>query len=314
MIHRTRTNQPTYSAQPLVTAVLICWNHEPFVRVSVLGALQQTYPNIQLIVFDNGSTDGSRRELEKVANEHDFTLVCQENIGLVRALNKGLAMAEGKYFAMLSTDDIWLPDKTERQVAFLEANPDVHMLSGLMQPIDENGEYINFPLTSRPGEVTFSDLMRKGCNVTGPTVMCRTETLRHVGGYDESVRIEDYTMALRFSHDGYRIVNRDEVYTLYRRHPKQWTNRPYYSERLEIGQRYRGRSEYTAFVRHNLHGYFRWLASERKRDALRLLMKEPIAWKWNDVGVGMLRLVVPSALLRWRRRILHNKQRFSGGL
>ena len=96
---------------PPVTAVLVCWNHERFVRQAVLSALQQTYPNIQVIVFDNGSSDGSRRELEALAKEHEFTLVFQDNIGVVRALNKGLTLGRGKYFTMLATDDVWLPDK-----------------------------------------------------------------------------------------------------------------------------------------------------------------------------------------------------------
>jgi len=286
---------------PAVTAVLVCWNHERFVRQAVLSALQQTYPNVQFIVFDNGSTDGSRRELEALAREYSFTLVFQDNIGLVRALNKGLSLASGKYFAPLATDDVWLPDKIERQVMFLEANPDVHMVCGGIQAIDENDHDLGFA-ANRPGEVTFKGLMRNGCSVQGPTVMSRTDTLRHVGGYDENVRVEDYAMALRFTHDGHRVVCLDEVYTKYRRHGKNWTSRPIWPERIEIGYTYRHDPEYAAFVRCNLRGYFRWLAGQRKGDALRLMLKEPIAWTWDDVGVGLIKLMVPASVLRWRQR------------
>src|SRR5690349_4879345 len=100
------------SADDLVTAVLVCWNHARFVRCAVSSVLRQSHPHVQLIVIDNGSTDGSIPILEELGAEHGFTLICQENVGLVRALNQGLALARGKYFACLATDDVWLEHKT----------------------------------------------------------------------------------------------------------------------------------------------------------------------------------------------------------
>ena len=96
-------NAPATATTPRVTAVLVCWNHVRFVRAAVESVLQQTYPNIQLIVFDNGSTDGSRRELEALRDVHGFTLVLQDNLGLVRTLNRGLAMADGELIAPLAS-------------------------------------------------------------------------------------------------------------------------------------------------------------------------------------------------------------------
>jgi alpha-1,3-rhamnosyltransferase len=157
-------------------------------------------------------------------------------------------------------------------------------------------------MANRPGEVTFRSLMLTGCNVSGPTVMTRTETLRALGGYDERVRVEDYSMALQFTAAGHRVVNTGEVYTLYRRHGNNWTARPIFEDRWLIGQRFRQTPEYPGFVRQNLAGYFRWLAGDRKRDALRLLFSEPVAWTWRDVGVGLIKLLVPAPLLAWRRR------------
>nr|HET7858517.1 glycosyltransferase family A protein [Caldimonas sp.] len=127
------------AATPRVTAVLVCWNHVRFVRAAVESVLRQTYPNIQLIVFDNGSTDGSRRELESLRDAHGFTLVVQDNVGLVRALNRGLAMAEGEFIAPLATDDVWLPHKTALQVDYLLAHPDVELVAGQIESIDAEG-------------------------------------------------------------------------------------------------------------------------------------------------------------------------------
>lgn len=288
---------------PLVTAVLVCWNHERFVRQSVLSALQQTYPNLQVIVFDNGSTDGSRRELQALARERDFTLVCQDNIGLVRTLNKALSFAEGKYFTPLATDDAWLPEKIARQVRFMEANEDVHMVCGRICAIDENGRAFTRHSDFAPGEVTFQKLVRSEMRVYGPTVMCRTETMKRLGGYDEKIPIEDFAMALRFAQHGHRVMALDEVFTLYRRHSGNWTNRTVWPEALEVGRAYLGAADYVTYVRAHARGYFRWLAGTNKRDAIRVLRSEPIAWTWDDVGVGMLKLLVPPLLLKCRRRL-----------
>lgn len=290
--------------QPLVTAVLVCWNHERFVRDAVLSVLNQTYKNIQLIVFDNGSSDGSRRVLEALAAEHGFTLVCQENIGVVRALNKGLAMARGKYFAVLSTDDMWIADKTEKQVAFFEASPEVHLSFGTMIPVDDSGNRIDRPnrLPTFIGKVSFTDLMTQKMSTNGPTVMCRTETLKSIGGYDEQLRVEDFALALEFAHKGHGVYGLPDRLTFYRIHDANWSAMPLYADVRATGHKYRKTPEYRSFVRCYLHGYFRWIAGHRKLDALKLLVSEPLRWTWDDVGVGLLKLMIPTLVLQCLRR------------
>jgi alpha-1,3-rhamnosyltransferase len=286
-------------AGPLVTAVLVCWNHERFVRKAVLSALAQTYPNIEVLVFDNGSTDASRRELMALKAEHEFTLICQENIGLVRTLNQALAMARGKYFTCLATDDIWLPEKAARQVAFLEANPDVVLLSGQVSCIDADDKPINPAVVVRPGEVTFADLMRYGCFVYGPTIMCRTATLREIGGYDESLHIEDYSLALRLTNEGRRVVALPDVLTLYRRHGNNWTAGSIAPLLAAIGAKYRHTPEYRHFYRQHFPlSFWRLVKDGYKLKAMRVLLSEPVAWNWSDVGRGMLRMLIPYSLIR----------------
>ena len=293
--------------RPLVTAVLVCWNHEHFVRASVLSVLQQTYSNIQLIVFDNGSTDGSRRELDLLRKQHEFTLIYQENIGLVRTLNKGLRMAKGKYFSALSTDDIWLEDKIARQTSYFEKHHDVHMISGFIRAINKDGENIPFHWNpKRTGIMDFADLMTQGNTVIGPTVMCRTETLLEVGGYDESIKMEDYTLALQFAQSGYGVVVLNDIFTLYRRHESNWTSNSMNLELLELGHKYRHLPEYPLFLRCNIPRIFRNLVAEgHKKEALKLLLTEPIAWTWDDVGVGMIMILIPTFLMRLRRGKKH---------
>ena len=284
---------------PLVTAVLVCWNHERFVRASILSALRQTYPNIQLIVFDNDSHDGSRKIIESLAEEHGFTFIHQPNVGLVKTLNRGLEMARGKYFSPVATDDVWLLDKIERQVAFMEKEQDVDMVCGNTVIIDGENQLLNIPPSTRPRlEITFKHLMEVGNAVQGPTVMVCTKALLDEGGYDESIQVEDYALALAFSSQGRRIVHTGELYTLYRRHGNNWTSRPLFKEYMEIGRPYRETPEYRRYVRSHLNGYFRMLASENKKEALHLLLNEPIAWSLSDVGVGMIKLLAPNSIIQ----------------
>lgn len=296
----------TVQKLPLVTAVLVCWNHERFVKAAVLSALQQTYSNIQLIVFDNASTDGSRKELESLRKQFDFELVFQENIGLVRTLNKALSMAKGEFFAVLSTDDIWLLDKTGSQVCYFLENPDVDLTFGATKTIDANGELVLDTKRRQPylGDVRFDDLMAYGGSTSGPTVMCRTATLRAVGGYDEDLKIEDASLVYKLTKNGYRVVGLDKVLTLYRRHGGNWTIvQPIWPDICAIGKKYcRSKDEYRSFVRRCLRMEFRSLAGRNKIQALRLLFSEPIEWTFNDVGVGLVKLMLPRSVLDLRSK------------
>ncbi len=295
---------------PLVTVVLVCWNHERFVRASILAAVRQTYPNIQLIVFDNNSSDSSRKIIEPLAEEYGFTFIHQPNVGLVKTLNCALEMARGKYFSAVATDDVWLLDKIERQVAFMEQEVGVDMVCGNIIMIDQDDQLVGIQASHRQKqEVTFKYLMAVGNAVQGPTVMVRTKALIDEGGYDETIRVEDYALALRFANLGRRIVHTGEVYTLYRRHGNNWTSRPLFEELREIGHVYRETPEYRQFICRSLNGYFRKLASENKKEAIHLLRSEPIAWSFSDVGIGLIKLLVPNSTIQKYRK-LHRANAF----
>ncbi len=273
-------------------------------RKAVESVFAQTYPNIELIVFDNGSTDGSRAELEKLRAEREFTLVLQDNVGLVRALNRGLSLCKGKYIACLSTDDIWLADKTAVQVDFLERNPDVHLLAGQIESIDADGKLSAVPTVKRSGEPTFKELMTRGNYVPGPTTMCRIATLKALGGYDESIRIEDYSLVLKLTYLGMRVVVLPQSLTLYRFHGANWSARSLEAELLEVGAAYRHTPEYRDFFRFHFPLTFWHRAKEgSKMSALRLLLSEPVPWTWDNVGRGVVRLLIPYFLVRLVRKL-----------
>jgi len=286
--------------EPLVTALLVCWNHERFVRDAVRSVLEQSYRNIQLIVFDNGSTDGSREILQSMADEHGFELVLQENLGLVRTLNIGLRRARGEFVALLATDDVWLTDKTRVQVDYFLRHPDVGLTIGAVQAIDADGRPLARKNAMQPyvGAVTLDDLLWISRTTNGPTVMARIADLNRVGGYDEDIQTEDYSMAVKLAAHGVQIVGLPRVLTLYRRHGGNWTARESrWRDLCAIGQKYcRTRAEYRRFIRERLTGEFRRLAGSRKSEALRLLFSAPVASPSSDFMIGLLKLALPARL------------------
>ena len=99
----------------------------PYVRDAVRSVLGQTYKDFELLVIDDCSTDGTAAELERVADGDDRLRIVRndENVGLTRSLNRGLDEARGEYVARHDADDRSAPERLARQVAYLNANPDV---------------------------------------------------------------------------------------------------------------------------------------------------------------------------------------------
>src|SRR6478672_937834 len=129
---------------PLVTAFVGCYNHSRFVEECLDSVRQQTYPKLQVIIFDDCSKDNSVSVIENWLKEHqlDWQFITHtRNIGICASFNEVLRLARGKYISVVAADDVWLPDKTSRQVEMMEQMPgDVGVLYSDALQIDENGK------------------------------------------------------------------------------------------------------------------------------------------------------------------------------
>ena len=108
---------------PAVSVILNCYNHEPYVAEAIESVLAQTFGDFELILIDNGSTDGTRAVLERYDDPRIRRFFNDENRSLSGRLNEGVAAARGEFVAVLYSDDWMLPDKLERQVALLRGLP-----------------------------------------------------------------------------------------------------------------------------------------------------------------------------------------------
>lgn len=109
----------------LVSVVIPCYNHEKYIKKTVLSVLNQTYSNLEVLVADDCSTDNSADVLKTICDERLKTFFFNENCGTVRTLNFLLEQASGDYIATLGSDDWFMPDKVEKQVRIMEENPDL---------------------------------------------------------------------------------------------------------------------------------------------------------------------------------------------
>jgi glycosyltransferase involved in cell wall biosynthesis len=199
----------------------------PFYNCAYLGqaiqsALDQTYPNIEVIVVDDGST----KHMEKAELFKDrIRYLRKENGGTGSALNEGIKHATGHYFSWLSSDDIYEPEKIERQVRFMRER-DAVVSYTFYRYIDESNRIIGEPARpDLPTHFQFCRSMRRGCHINGCTVMAPLEVLSEAGLFDTSLRFaQDYDLWLRLL-SRYEFHYLDEPLVRYRVHGEMTTKR-----------------------------------------------------------------------------------------
>jgi alpha-1,3-rhamnosyltransferase len=209
------------SSLPLVSIITSCYNHEKFVGQALHSALSQTYANVEMLVIDDGSKDSSAEVIEALSAKHGFYFERQSNKGLVPTLNKLLAMCHGKYVALLASDDLFLPEKIEKQVAFMEANPEVGACYGALLRIAANGDLLPSISQSGVDKVTyysFDDILLQRSNLPIAGCFFRMEMLHKIGYFDENYKMEDDYLSLKIAANGYPIAALPEVVCYYRMH------------------------------------------------------------------------------------------------
>ncbi|OAI94484.1 glycosyltransferase [Pseudomonas putida] len=208
--------------QPLVSVIIASYNHGPYIEKSIQSVLDQTYPHIELLVIDDGSTDDSVERIQRLQAVHGFDFKVQQNQGLTRTLNDGIARSHGELIATFGSDDIMMPDRIAIQVAHMADKPEVGICAGNIELIDSNGDL--FPEKRQRRDTPFrrSDFedmfLERKPYPPAPTLLFRREALEKVGGFDPSIRLEDLYIELKITHAGYVIDGLPVVMAQYRKH------------------------------------------------------------------------------------------------
>ncbi len=207
---------------PTISVVMSVFNGERYLREAVSSILMQSFGDFEFIVIDDGSTDSSGQILDSYqASDGRVAVYHQENSGLSVSLNRGCALARGKYIARMDADDIAVRDRLMWQVDFMEAHPEVGVLGGAVESIDATGKGLlrcRQPLKDRDIK---SALHRGDCPFWHPSVLIQKEALTSMGGYRMTmVHAEDYDLWLRIA-DRFQFANLEAVLLKYRVHANQ---------------------------------------------------------------------------------------------
>ena len=224
------------SKRPLVSVIIPAYNSRHYIGEAIRSVLRQDYPNIETIVVDDGSTDGTYQEAQSFDGR--IRLLHQANAGPAAARNRGIAAARGELIAFLDADDVWAPGKLSAQVSYLNDHADVGVVFGdfLLWRAQPDGTFGPPP----PGRIVPRDKLvvpeHSGSIYTQLlldsivciiTALVRKAVFDEIGCFDENLRTgEDYDFWLRMSRR-FRADKLNRTLAYYRVNPHSTTHFPH---------------------------------------------------------------------------------------
>ena len=216
------------SQLPLVSIICLCYNHARFLREALDSVLTQTYPNIEVVIVDDCSTDGSVGIIEEYLQRHPRLkfISTGHNRGNTTAFNIGWRASQGDYVIDFATDDVLLPERVAQQVdAFKKLDNAYGVVYTDAEYISDEGRHLRYHYRRRPdgslasyapsGEV-FADLLGRYI-ICPPTMMVRRRVFEDLNGYDETLAYEDFDFWVRSSRT-YKYFYLDKITTQRRVH------------------------------------------------------------------------------------------------
>jgi teichuronic acid biosynthesis glycosyltransferase TuaG len=202
---------------PRVSVVIPVYNYERYIRESVDSCLAQTYPNLEIIVVDDGSKDQTPAILKTYGNK--IQVITQSNQGAAVALNKGFRQATGEYVCWLSADDVFLPEKIDKQVKIFSLFPSFDVVYTDFYNIDENGTVTGeFQSDWVPDSRALSRFLKENY-INGSSVMLRKTVWEKAGGFNQGIPAAvDGLLWLQLLKDGHKFFCIPEPLLKYRTH------------------------------------------------------------------------------------------------
>ncbi len=216
--------------RPLVSVIITTYNSEKFIPQSLQSVLNQTYKNLEIIVVDDQSSDRTQELVQSFILDDDrIKLIATKHAGRPSVTrNIGVDNSSADYIAFLDGDDVWTPDKIERQIKYLLNHPECALVYSMSITFGD----VNFfsphfevlPLLNKAAK-TKDDLITKGNSITCSSVLCRKEIFYNTGKFDEDpdLKVEDYDLWIRMGDFGaYGFIPRIHIY--YRIHAGQFSS------------------------------------------------------------------------------------------
>ncbi|MFQ5865393.1 MAG: glycosyltransferase family 2 protein [bacterium] len=194
---------------PKVSVLMPVYNEERRISSAIVSILNQTFTDFEFLIINDGSQDNTAEVVRSFTDKRIRLINNGKNLGFVQSLNKGIFLALGKYIARIDADDLALPTRLEKQVEFLEQNPDVAVLGTAAFHNDEirKEKFIRVPPTE---DYEIKCEMVKYVPLEHSSIMVRIAVLKEMGGYDEHYDdVEDLELWIRIGRK-YKLANLSE--------------------------------------------------------------------------------------------------------
>jgi glycosyltransferase involved in cell wall biosynthesis len=204
---------------PSVSVVIPVFNGAPFVAKAVASVRAQTVKDVEILVVDDGSTDGTQAVLAELQRTMGITWFQQEHGGPARSRNRGIEASRGEFVALLDCDDVWLPEKLEAQLAILRSSPDVGVVHTDYEVVDQDGLVLE-RIAARSSSEPLARAFVGGHAALPSTLLIRRSMLEKVGSLNpELYGSEDPDLTIRlYAVTRFECVDRILVRKLQRGH------------------------------------------------------------------------------------------------
>lgn len=196
--------------KPLISVIIPYYNHNLFVTQTLDSIIADTYPNKEIIIINDGSSNPDDSEITQWINLHQdeisITYKKRENKGITKTLNEMLSLAKGQYIAHIASDDFFINNTFSQRVEMLQSHPEKLMLLSDAITVDDNSKQLFesalFEQRGGKKEFYFTDrglkreIIKRWC-VVGPTTFIDKRLFDKIGGYDEALFYEDWDLFLR---------------------------------------------------------------------------------------------------------------------
>jgi glycosyltransferase involved in cell wall biosynthesis len=228
---------------PLVSVVMPAYNCKPYIQLAVESIINQTYKNLEIIIVDDFSIDGTWEEIQKLAKTDSRIIALRnnENSKIVKTLNKGIDASKGEYIARMDGDDERMPKSIEHQVSYLQKHPDVAIVGGSSELCDVNMNTLNIRRYNLEDEAIREKIFRYSPFTHATVVMRRSMMPEEKYQLDWA---EDYDLYFRLGKNG-KFANLEEVVYRIRTHSASVSrSKTRYQEKLTLYIRLKAVFEY----------------------------------------------------------------------
>lgn len=203
--HRTKGYcKKSYERKPLISIITVVFNGEKYLEETILSVLNQTYDNVEYIIIDGGSTDGTLDIIKKYDDKIDYW-ASKKDSGIYDAMNKGINASNGNIIGIVNSDDFLYLGTLEKIAQYFIDDIDLMYTYGNVNIVDENGEF--FFTAKSLGTSSFKYQIFRHMPFLHPTMFIRKEVYNQIGCYDPSYKVSaDYDFSLRLIENRFKGI------------------------------------------------------------------------------------------------------------